>query len=287
MRIFSGFLNNNHITRYCKNIRNNIVNKSYLMKDLKFRSFSFSSFENDQAVVFYIAFNKPLCIEIMIDCWNKFAHNTKLIVVDNSSDKKAKLKIRECCNKSSIDYIELPENPEWHPNRSHALAMNWVYYNIVQAIKPSLFGYIDHDCFPYTNFDLSGKMEGFKVMGERRFSSKKLKSWNLWAGFCFYDRTFIADRIVNFTHSIELGLDTGGGNWHSIYIDLDELDAAFSSVILGSEFMYNSGQQFHCIIDDFVHLGSMSHATKSKNMSKESISSLIPQLSKAIKVINV
>ena len=37
------------------------------------------------------------------------------------------------------------------PNRSHALAMNWIFYNLVVEIKPYYFGYLDHDCFPYKN----------------------------------------------------------------------------------------------------------------------------------------
>ena len=28
--------------------------------------------------------------------------------------------------------LGLPKNPEWHPNRSHALAFEWNFYNIVK-----------------------------------------------------------------------------------------------------------------------------------------------------------
>lgn len=269
MRFFSKFLNQNKLTRYFKNKRNGIVNRYFLKQTSTQQYEVVEKLKNLDFIVFCIAFNKPDCIQIMIDCWKRHAIDSALVVVDNSSCKNAKRKISELCHLNGIFYLSLPRNPEWHPNRSHALAMNWVFYNLVIEIKPDYFGYLDHDCFPYKKFDLSTRISGHEIYGDRRISYKYPEVWTLWAGFCFFDFKYLEGREVNFSHSIELGLDTGGNNWKVLYMLLSQQQCTFACVNQGALFENKYKQKFHSIIDSFVHIGSSSHNFKSKNITRD------------------
>jgi hypothetical protein len=269
MRFFSKFLNQNKLTRYFKNKRNGIVNRYFLKQTSTQQYEVVEKLKNLDFIVFCIAFNKPDCIQIMIDCWKRYAINSALVVVDNSSCKNAKRKISELCHLNGIFYLSLPRNPEWHPNRLHALAMNWIFYNLVIEIKPYYFGYLDHDCFPYKKFDLSTRISGHEIYGDRRISYKYPEVWSLWAGFCFFDSKYLEGREVNFTHIIELGLDTGGNNWKVLYKFLSQQQCKFARVKSGVLFESKYKQKFHSIIDSFVHVGSSSHNFKSKNITRD------------------
>ena len=86
----------------------------------------------------------------------------------------------------------------------------------------------------------------------------------------------MGNKKINFTHSIELGLDTGGSNWFVLYRGTNVADANFSRVKDGSHL--NLGCEFNSIIDYFVHIGSAAHLTKSKKMSNESLADMINKL---------
>jgi len=159
MRLFSKFLNQNKLTRYLKNKRNDVVNQYFLRQKSIQQYESVAQLKNLDFVVFCIAFNKPDCIKIMIDCWKRNARHTTLVIIDNSSYADARNEIKELCSTNGFLYLSLPKNPEWHPNRSHALAMNWIFYNIVKKCNPKQFGYLDHDCFPFKSFSLGEKLK--------------------------------------------------------------------------------------------------------------------------------
>jgi hypothetical protein len=273
MRLFADTLNNNRITRYLKKIRNSLLNSYFLGKGATYKSKQIEELANSPSLVFCIAFNKPVCIQIMVNCWSTFAKDTVLVVADNSTDLNCRKEIRKICKTADIHYIGLPKNPEWHPNRSHALAMNWVYYNFVRKMTPKTFGFLDHDCFPFAEFDLNRKMENKIIYGEKRISEKKQSIWSLWAGFCFFKYSFTKDKKLNFTHSIELGLDTGGSNWSVLYSCLNVADANFANTHNGASF--TSSWEFNSIIDHFVHIGSAAHLIKSKKMAYEDLTKLI------------
>ena len=45
--------------------------------------------------------------------------------------------------------------------------------------------------------------------------------WFLWAGFCFYRFDRVQNRRLDFGQDWFNGLDTGGGNWRSLYCKAD------------------------------------------------------------------
>ena len=208
MRLFSRFLNQNRISRYLKNKRNTLINDYFLKQRSSDIELVLSELQNEKSVVFSISFNKPKCVEVMIFSWKKYAANTRMVIVDNSSDQNARLKIQNLCRANHCLFIALPRNPEWHPNRSHALAMNWVFYNIVKKCKPLLFGYLDHDCFPFDKFDLNKKMDKFFIYGEKKKKfRKKLKFGIFGQVFVFLISVLYKLRVATLTFFIALSWD--------------------------------------------------------------------------------
>ena len=280
MRLFSKLLNQNRLTRYLKNRRNGLINFYFLKRNSRSSQFILLKLQNTRNIVFSIAFNKPECVEVMLLAWKKYAKNTQLVIIDNSSDFNARSQIKELCFANRNLYLALPKNPEWHPNRSHALAMNWVFYNIVKECKPIHFGYLDHDCFPFNNFDLDKKMNEFFIYGEKRISEKYPEFWNLWAGFCFFNYGFTQSQggNMNFIHSIELGLDTGGNNWRSLYRNIPNENCLFSNSLKKRLVDENGTLTDFGVMDNFVHFGSGSRKDKGNLISLRKYQSVLSQL---------
>ena len=157
-----------------------------------------------------VAFNTPWVIDILTAAWERYATGMTLVVADNSSDQAAREAIVQICRSRGVPYLPLPRNPEWSPNRSHGIAVNWTYYNLVRRIRPKIFGYIDHDCFPIAPIDIPARMAGKTVYGHKWASTKFPGAWNMWAGLCFFRYSAVEDIELDFKHRIEFGLDTGG-----------------------------------------------------------------------------
>jgi hypothetical protein len=181
-----------------------------------------------------------------------------LVVANNSSDAAKRRGIEEICQHHGTPHVHLPSNPEWHPCRSHGIAMNWLFFNVVTRLSPQIFGFIDHDCFPIQPYDVVRRMEGRDVFGVRRESSKVPGAWNLWAGFCFYRLSRLDPQCVDFKHRVEFGLDTGGGNWLGLYNSVaPERVATVEERILDQTDEARAG--LSAIIDDaFLHVGGAS-----------------------------
>jgi hypothetical protein len=109
----------------------------------------------------------------------------------------------------------LPVNPTRHVNRSHGMAMTWVYYNVVRAIQPRLFAFLDHDLIPVEKISLAERLAGQPFFGH--VNNVKAWGWSLWAGYCVFDFTSVANLPLNFLYDFSQKLDTGGRNWSCLY----------------------------------------------------------------------
>ena len=112
-------------------------------------------------------------------------------------------------------YLSLPANPTRHVNRSHGMAMTWIFYNVVRTVKPKLFAYLDHDMIPVSTTSFSASLGAQPFYGFRRFTSQA--SWNLWAGYCCYDFSFVADKKLNFLYDFFPRSRYWGRNWKPLY----------------------------------------------------------------------
>ena len=276
MRLFSDILNKNPLVRWVKNARNRCLNSLFLKQAAEtiqlppdWRP------EKHSAMCFSIAFNHPLCIEVLIESWQEFARNTELVIVDNSSKKEARAQIRDLCAKHGVPYIGLPPSWEWSVNRSHAISMNWIYYNLVLKWRPRLFGFLDHDCFPYAPFDLAETMGGFNIWGDKRAPKKGKNQWHLWAGFCFFRLSRLENVKIDFMHSVELRMDTGGSNWNSLYkyIHPEEVKCSLSGTVPRGELFSQMG---NTIDNRFLHIGGASY--RSKNFDKNNLAQALKEM---------
>jgi len=213
---------------------------------------------------FTIAFNTPWVVDLLTAGWNRHCRGADLVVLDNSSNKAARQAIRRVCEERGIAYMALPRNPEWSPNRSHGIAMNWAYYNIARHLRPEAFGFVDHDCIPVAEYDFREALADRSVFGRPRNAPDR---WSLWAGFCFFRYDLTEDRDIDFKHRVEWGLDTGGGNWEALYRTLDPSTVGFCVVARKPAVAGVSEATDQIIDNSFVHVGGASYRPEKTDRS--------------------
>jgi hypothetical protein len=254
-------LNTNALVRRLKNWRNDVVDASFRRR-CRAAGADFASrlpLEAREAVCFTVAFNTPWVIDILTAAWARHCRGMTLVVIDNSSDPDARVEIARIAAARGAPYLALPRNPEWSPNRSHGIAMNWIYHNVVRVLGPRIFGFVDHDCFPIRDIDLVQRMEKRSVYGFRRIAKDGSGRWNLWAGFCFFRLEDIGERVLDFKHRIEFGLDTGGGNWAAYYRDLPQEAVEDAPSRFVAEETASGTAERQVIDGAFLHLGGASY----------------------------
>jgi hypothetical protein len=142
------------------------------------------------------------------------------VVVDNSTQDDVAEEIRRAVEAADSHYVRSPENP-WSAraaSRSHGLAMNWSYHNVIRPGRPRAFGFIDHDLFPTAPSDPFADLATQDIYGVVRQVGSR---WFLWAGFCMFRFAAVEGKPLNFGQDWFIGLDTGGGNWEILYRHLD------------------------------------------------------------------
>ena len=218
-------INGNGLIRSAKNLRNEMMDKAFRRAGRAERDRFLAGFNADgRPVVFAVAFNTPWVVDLLTASWAEHVADAILVVVDNSKDDAVRLTHREICRVRGVAYVELPKNREWHPNRSHAIAMNWIYYNLVEAVKPVVFGFLDHDCFPIGPVSFAERLEGRCAYGLVWRATRDPAKWYFWAGFGFFRYAVTSGRAVDFKHVYEWGADTGGRNWEPIFSTLQASD---------------------------------------------------------------
>jgi len=164
-----------------------------------------------------IAYNTPWVIDVMTQITPPNLAGT-LVVCDNSRKSAARREIARICRDRGVPYLALPFNLEHHPCRSHGIALNWAYHNIVAQVKPRVFGFLDHDLFAIEPLDFAAQVADQPVYG---LINQSAWGWNLWAGFCMFDRAAIAGLRPDFNNDNPRLLDTGGRKWLRIYRHFD------------------------------------------------------------------
>jgi hypothetical protein len=176
-------------------------------------------------VALVIAFENAWVVDWQLAMAERHLTGTRVLVFDNSRDPALRLQIERVCAQREAPYLALPRNRTRHVNRSHGMAMSWVYSRIVRRIEPRLFAFLDHDLIPLLPVSLAqrlGRQPFFGYRGTSRWG------WTLWAGYCVFDFARVAMLPLNFLYDFSMGLDTGGRNWNVLYRhwDADALDFA-------------------------------------------------------------
>jgi hypothetical protein len=268
-RAVSDACNDNPVVRAAKNLRNEAIDRVYRRRRQDDGATFAAELERRgvHRLCVAVAFNSPWVIDVLTAAWELHPVGMALAVVDNSSRPAARAEHQRICATRGVPWLGLPANPEWSPNRSHGITLNWIWHNVVRRLRPELVGFVDHDCFPIRPFDLPSRMNGVTVYGLRKASWKYPEPWNVWAGYTFLrpaaieaaEETFPAR--IDFKHRIEYGLDTGGSNWLAIYRKLDSarIGSATEGILPVDLGGGRPPLRVQLIDDTFAHLGGASY----------------------------
>lgn len=248
------------IFAFLKQLRNDLLLLFYRrLKAVREDSFLFEMKRyQDKCLLIVIAFEQPKVLEWLFRLSEKNLNGVQLIVFDNSRKKGVRREIGELCNKFQVPYLELPYLRCKHPNRSHGLAMSWVFHRIIKRIKPKYFGYLDHDMFPIKSFDqMSLIPTGQKIYGLLNDADFY---WNLWAGYCFFDFEFVKNKNLNFLYDFSRGVDTGGRNWPHLYKNEKKSAIKFARIDHELISINPASSAVAQLIDDaWIHVGGVSY----------------------------
>jgi hypothetical protein len=190
---------------------------------------------------------------------NRNVSDMTVLVFDNSRDDSKRIEIEQVCKQNNAPYLALPRNSTRHVNRSHGMAMTWVYHNVVRAINPRIFGFIDHDLIPVRTVSVAHKLANQPVYG--LLNEGKFGFWYLWAGYCFFDYVETQGKSINFLYDFSRDLDTGGRNWKSLYRDLDrrQLHVASAENVSMKVASIESPRLVQIVDGHWLHIGGISY----------------------------
>ena len=181
----------------------------------------------DKNIAVVIAFEQPWALNWLLKMAKKNLTDVTVLVFDNSRTIEARIEIERVCNQHGAPYLGLPTYRTKHVNRSHGMAMSWVFDNVVRAIEPNIFGYLDHDLIPVATTDFSERVGSQPLFG--LINAGKFNTWSTWAGYCLFKYDSIKNESMNFLYDFSRDLDTGGRNWHPVYSKLDRAQLRFAS----------------------------------------------------------
>ncbi|MEO8667310.1 MAG: hypothetical protein ABI399_02265 [Bauldia sp.] len=167
-----------------------------------------------------VAYEDPEAVAWQSQLLRRFVPDPIHIVADNSHDEDAARAIEAVAASEGRIYLRLPPNPWSGPSasRSHGLALNWLWRNLVRPAEPEAFGFLDDDLFPTGPDDPFAPLARQPVCGGIRSAGPR---WFLWPGFCFFRYDAVRRLRLDFGQDWFAGLDTGGGNWRRFYRHLD------------------------------------------------------------------
>ena len=210
-------------------------------------------------IALVIAFEQPWALNWLLQMANRNAADMAVLVFDNSRNASKRIEIEQVCINNETPYLALPPNRTRHVNRSHGLAMTWVYHHVVRALNPRVFGFIDHDLIPVRKVTIGDKLSGQTVYG--LLNQTKFGFWSLWAGYCFFDYERTKSRRINFLYDFSRDLDTGGRNWNSLYQHLDRarLRAATAENLSVTVPSLGQSRPVQFIDKHWLHIGGISY----------------------------
>jgi hypothetical protein len=165
-------------------------------------------------VLVTVAFGDAEAITWQCQLLRRFVPNAVYVIADNTPDDAVAATIAAVATKFGIPYLRLPENPWNQPSRSHGLALNWIWHNLIRRAEPEAFGFLDDDLFPTAHDDPFAPLQSQSFYGVVRTAGPR---WFLWAGYCMFRFADVKNKRLDFGQDWFAGLDTGGGNWDVLY----------------------------------------------------------------------
>lgn len=214
-------------------------------------------------IALVVAFEQPWALDLLLRMAERNLTDTRLLVFDNSRRAGAREEIQRVCRDRGAPYLPLPPNRTRHINRSHGMAMTWIFHNVVCAIQPRLFAFLDHDLVPLHRIALAQRLGEQPFFGGLHASAW---AWSLWAGYCVYDFPSVARHPLNFLYDFSLGLDTGGRNWAGLYrrYDRKSLEHAGSAVVSLRDPVTEDRHRVTVIDHTWLHISGLTPAVKAQ-----------------------
>ena len=155
--------------------------------------------------IFIVTYNVPELLIWQVKCIVKFCKdmNYDVFVVDNSSDKEAAKSIHYHANRLGCYYMRTHSSSKGG-SESHAFACNISYQ--MHAVKYDRVLYLDHDNFPIKAFSVEEMIGGNMIAGIGQQKSHLY----MWPGLLIINNKELEKGVLDFSCSIEYGLDTGG-----------------------------------------------------------------------------
>lgn len=243
-----------------KHFRNDIVDRSFRARMPRDGLEALEALPplQGQDISLVVAYNVPWAIRYLTALHAKFSPGRPLIVCDNSSKPAEAAEIRALVAEAGAAYIRLPRNPEWNPSRSHGIALNWAFQNVIRRVDPRSFMFLDHDMFQVGRFDFDAIFDRQPFYGFERHLDG---GWYLWAGYGGFRYADLRDLALNFNHDQVRGLDTGGRNYEAYFKSFER----FSSRAARSEWVSlmrrsDGAEVVVNVFDDaFLHFGGVSY----------------------------
>ena len=116
-------------------------------------------------VAIVVAFEQPWAVNWLLQMAKKNLMNATVLVFDNSHKASARAELEAVCKQNGTPYLALPMNRTKHVNRSHGMAMSWIYDNVITIIQPNLFAFIDHDLIPVSEVDFEERLANQQFFG--------------------------------------------------------------------------------------------------------------------------
>jgi hypothetical protein len=244
------------LTEGGKQLANDLVQKRFL----KARPDALAQFlrENEylsgKNILQVVAFEQPDVLDFSLKMAGRHLADATVFVFDNSRSPEARIEIERICRNRNVPYLALPPNPTSQENRSHGMAMTWIWHNVVKPIRPAISGFIDHDVIPLQKVELAKVLKRQPFYGVPNVGKW---AWSLWAGFCFYGFVEIASLPLNFMNDFSRGVDTGGRNWNCLYKLHDYRKLQFADLRLFDVVGDSAGipPPLEIIDESWIHIG--------------------------------
>lgn len=248
------------LLHFFKQLRNDAVQRVYLTLQPKTLERFLQNAEHlrGENVGLVVAYEQPWALDWLTRMAARHLADGTLIVFDNSRRQQARIDIERSCRDRNILYLALPPNPTRHPNRSHGIAMTWIFHNVVRTLRPRIFGFIDHDLIPMEKIEFRKTLGGQPFYGIPNISKW---GWQLWAGYCLYDLSVVHHLPLNFLSDFYRGLDTGGRNWSCLYKNYDRAQLRFAKLqqIDVIDPLHSTPRPVEVVDDSWIHLGGVSY----------------------------
>ncbi len=218
-------------------------------------------------VAFTVAFNMPQAIAFLGAAMARYLPGTRLVVCDNSSDPGQRAAIAAVCAGQGLDYLALPPSPYQggrNGSRSHAVALNWIFANLIGPAAPQVFALIDHDLIPLAPADLAASVADQPCYGMVRRAEDRPEAqgapWYLWPGYSVFRFDAVAGLGLDFGTDTPLGLDTGGQNWQRLYRTLapERFRQARRRRVYLEDPLTGESEHF-LLADTWLHVGGAGH----------------------------